>query len=85
VLDGNGRPAAYFRILVANKDGTQHLGSEFGPDAQGKWFVEHVAPGTVEIRAQSPDGMASTLRELAPSQRLDDIELRLDPSESAPN
>jgi protocatechuate 3,4-dioxygenase beta subunit len=85
VLNGSGQPATYFTIVVANKDGTQSLVSEFGSDAQGSWSVDHVAPGSIKIQAQSPEGSASVVRELGPSQKMEGIELRLQPSASAQN
>ena len=80
VLDTSGRPATFFQITIDNQGGAQQLTPEFGPDSQGKWFVDHVAPGTIEIRAQSTEGTATIVRELGPSQKLQDIELRLQPS-----
>jgi hypothetical protein len=85
VLDSSGRPATHFQIVIGNKESAQHLVPEFGPDSKGRWVVDHVAPGTIEIRAQSPEGIATVVRELRPSQRMEDIELRLQPSASAPN
>jgi hypothetical protein len=85
VLDSAGRPASYFRIGVRGKDNGQRLMAEFGPDAQGTWHMDHVAPGAIEIDAQSPQGVAIIVRELAPSQQLKDIELRLQPRTIAQN
>ncbi len=85
VLTGGGRPATYFQIVVGSKENGQHMILEFGQDAQGKWAVDHVAPGAVEIRAQSPEGNATLSRVLAPAQRLEDIELRLQPPASSQN
>ncbi|HLK35699.1 MAG TPA: carboxypeptidase-like regulatory domain-containing protein [Polyangiaceae bacterium] len=85
VLDEGGRPASHFQIAIDNQDRTQRLTAEFGPESQGKWFVDHVAPGTIEIRAQGGDGAASLFRDLAPAQRVEDIELRLQPAASAKN
>jgi hypothetical protein len=79
VLDARGRPPEYFQITVTNKDKVQTLHPEFGPDAHGKWFVDHVAPGAIEIRAHAAGGIATVLRELAPADRLENLELRLQP------
>jgi hypothetical protein len=85
VLTSNGRPPPYFQIMISSKENAQQLHPEFGPDAQGRWFVDHVAAGTVEIRAQTAEGGATVVRELAPSQAIKDIELRLQPLPSAFN
>jgi hypothetical protein len=85
VLDSRGRPPAYFQISVRSKGGLQQLNPQFGPDAQGQWFVDHVNPGTIEIQAQGADGVASIERELGPAQRLGQIELRLQPRSITPN
>jgi hypothetical protein len=79
VLDEAGRPPAYFQVAVANKQSTQQLVVDFGPDARGQWSIDHVCPGSLEIRAQSVESAAAITRELAPSQSLGDIELRLQP------
>jgi hypothetical protein len=85
VLNDDGRPVTHFQISISNNDSGQHMSSEFGPDAQGKWFVDHVAPGTVTISARTSEGFASVVRELGPAQHLNDIELRILPSASAQN
>jgi hypothetical protein len=79
VLDDSGRPPAYFQIAIDNKENAQRLVVEFGPDARGRWTIDQVAPGTVGIRVQTPEGVAAVTKVLSPSQRLDDIELRLQP------
>jgi hypothetical protein len=85
VLDEGGRPSSHFQIAIDNRNSSQTLTAEFGPESQGKWFVDHVAPGTIEIRAQSGEGAASLRRDLAPAQLMEDIELRLQSTASAKN
>jgi hypothetical protein len=85
VLDEQGQPPAFFQIVVSNQAGGQQLNPEFGPDAKGKWSVDHVAPGAIEIMAQAPEGVAIATRQLAPSERLDDLSLQLQAQPSAPN
>ena len=84
-LDSAGRPAVYFRVEVRGKENGQRLSAQFGPEAQGIWRMDHVAPGPIEIDAQSPQGVAAIVRELASSQQLTDIELRLQPRTVAQN
>ena len=79
VLDEAGRSPAYFQVAVGNKQSTQQLVVDFGPDARGKWSIDHICPGTLDIRAQTGQGAAAVIRELAPSQSSGDIELRLQP------
>ena len=85
VLSGAGRPATYFRIVVNNQESGQQLSPEFGPDAQGVWFIDNVASGTVQIQAQSSDGAAVITRRLAPAERLQHLDLFLEPKRSAQN
>jgi hypothetical protein len=85
VLDERGQPPAFFQIVISNPHGGQQLNPEFGPDAKGKWTVDHVAPGAIEILAQAPEGFAIATRQLAPAQRLDDLSLQLQSQPTAPN
>lgn len=79
VLNGEGEPAQYFRVNVRNASGSQQLSPEFGPEAQGAWSIDRVAPGSVEIEVFSPEGGASVQHALAPGQQLADVVLTLAP------
>jgi hypothetical protein len=85
VLDASGSPPDYFQIVVSNRDQKQVLSPMFGPDAQGRWSVDHVAPGSVEVRAQAASGVATNALQLLSAQRVDGITLKLAPQLAARN
>lgn len=83
VLATEGKAPRHFQIVVQNKDSGQQLWQHFAPDADGKWSIDHIAPGNLEISAHSSEGVAKIVRSLEAGQRLDDIELTLAPAPMA--
>jgi hypothetical protein len=80
VLATEGKVPRHFQIVVQNKESGQQLWQRFAPDAEGRWSLDHVAPGNIEISAHSPEGVAKTLQSLAPGQQLEGVELTLAPA-----
>lgn len=85
VVGAAGRPAGFFRIALINTDTQQQQHSEFGPDALGKWSIDHVNAGAVQIHAQGEDGIATASQQLAPGQHVQGLSLTLESPATAQN
>jgi protocatechuate 3,4-dioxygenase beta subunit len=78
VVGENGAPARIFRLRVHNRSTNQTLMPSFGADAQGRFRVEDVTAGEVEVLAASWDGQqASAVVSVGPGQELAGITLQL--------
>jgi len=84
VVDEDGKPARTFRLRLHNSVTNQTLMPSFGPDAQGRFRVDDVTAGEVELLAATWDGeQASGVVTVQPDQEHTGITLELAPQSAA--
>jgi hypothetical protein len=76
-VDAQGQPVAHLSLQISNpQTGQQRM--EVSSDPQGRWRIDDVTPGSLQIIANDPNGNVATASwTLAPKQRLEGLRLEL--------
>jgi hypothetical protein len=84
VLESDGSPSVRFRLILQNETTNQSLQPIFGPDSGGRFRLEDVTAGKVELAAYTPAGQhAKVALDVSAGQETRDIVLTLAPLQAA--
>jgi uncharacterized GH25 family protein len=84
VLEGDGEPSQRFHLILNNESTNQSLQPIFGPDSSGRFRLEDVTAGKVELAAYTPGGeRAKVVLDVSAGQEIGGIVLTLAPIQAA--
>jgi hypothetical protein len=76
-MDPNGQPVVHLSLQISNSSTGQQR-TEVVFDPAGKWQIDRITPGTVQLIANDPNGhVAVTTLDIAPKQALSGVSLQL--------
>jgi hypothetical protein len=83
VVGKSGAPPSDFELIVRHLPSGMKSRAFFGPEAQGKWSMQDVSAGDVEVIASTRSELAKTNVALAAGQSLGGVRLQLGPPPDA--